>query len=224
MLKIQIPSAKTSGFTIIELLLATSVFSVVLLAALAGFLGVGHLFYKGVSVTNTQNVATQVLNDIANNMQTSSAIQLPASTGTNGYTYMCVGSTRYTYTSVNGISVMANDSTGITYGSGSAGNYGLLKDSLPGNSGCTAPTGAKLASNGAVEMLDNQMRITQLKVQQVPSAQNLYNISIVVAYGDNTVLDFSKSKTQPACSGGSSSQAFCAVANASTTVYAGVRS
>ena len=219
---------KESGFTIVELLIATSVFSLVLLAALTSFIGVGHLFYKGVSLTNTQNVATQVLNDITNSMQSSSAISLPSTKPGTSYTYMCIGNARYTYTTANGISVPANDSSGANYNDGNnGGNFGLLKDTLPGLSGCSPPCASGGPGSGCfnqtspTEMLGANMRTADLKLNQV--ATNLYNLSIVVAYGDNSVMDLSNPK-QPACVGNYSDQSFCSVANLSTTIFAGVRS
>jgi prepilin-type N-terminal cleavage/methylation domain-containing protein len=223
----------TAGFTIVELLLATSVFSIILLAALASFLQVGRLFYKGVSLTNTQNTATQVLNDVAHSLQTSSTLSLP--TTANGYTYTCIGNARYTYTTTNisgqQVAVAANLSDSPNYGSGAnGGNFGLLKDTLPGSSGCAVPCWpASSCSNGQVvfsnpvEMLGDQMRVATFSISSVSGVQNLYNIKMVVAYGDSSVMSFSN-PGQPVCIGNSQNQAFCSVVNLSTTVFQGVRS
>jgi prepilin-type N-terminal cleavage/methylation domain-containing protein len=61
------------GFTIIELLIATTVFSVVLVGALAGFLEIGKLFYKGVSTTSTQSIANEVLQDVSGQFQSAAS-------------------------------------------------------------------------------------------------------------------------------------------------------
>ena len=224
---------RLAGFTIVELMLATSVFSVVLLVALTSFLQVGHLFYKGVSLTNTQNVATSVLNDVSNSVQNASTISssTPYTSGT--YDYLCAGNTRYTFTThnVNGqqVSVAASLSTTPNYNSGdNGGNFGLLKDSLPGSSGCAAPCASGCGSAGfdqtkPVEMLGDQMRLASITITNVPTVQNLYNIKMVMAYGDDTFLNFSIPR-QPVCTGSSANQAFCSVVSLSTSVFAGVRS
>ena len=222
---------KAAGFTIVELLLATAVFSFVLLVALAAFLGVGHLFYKGVSLTSTQSIANQVINDMSNNMIGASSVTKPTSSG--GYTYMCIGNSRYTYTSVSGKTVYAQDSGGINYNNGSSGgNYGLLKDQLPSNGSCLAPTAATLSSNGAVEMLTTNMRVANVYICGVNASTTLYNIDIVVAYGDNSALTFGSAPasqcgepTYPkvSCQGNYSNQAFCSVVKQDTTAFVGAR-
>jgi len=231
-----------AGFTIAELLIATAVFSVVLLAALAAFLGVGHLFYKGVSLTSTQNAATQVLNDMSNSVQSASFVSSPALS--NGYIYTCIGNTRYTYTisTANGAAVMASDGGGLTAGGlqngDHGGNFGLLKDTLAGSTTCSppcAPGGGcadPLNPNTSVEMLGQNMRVENLFITGANcSSSTLYNINLWVAYGDNSVFNYSNGPASPCggvapnktltCAGGQSSQAFCAVVNLSTTISSG---
>src|ERR1700685_4674914 len=135
-LKTKQPGQK--GFTIVELLLATSVFSLILLVALGSFLQIGRLFYKGVSLTSVQNVATQALNDMADNIQTASSVSALASSG--GYNYFCIGNTRYTYTThlYNSLQVSNTANPSVSnqiYAPGKTGTYGLIKDS----SGCGVP-------------------------------------------------------------------------------------
>jgi prepilin-type N-terminal cleavage/methylation domain-containing protein len=218
--------AGQKGFTIVELMLATAVFSIILLVALGSFLQIGRLFYKGVSLTSLQNVATQALNDITNNIQTASSVSAVTSTGTGGYTYFCIDNYRYTYTthSYNSqqVSNTADPSASVpNYSSGSAGTFGLLKD----NSGCGVPCQTGGPNSGCfnqtnpVEMLGANMRLANITITNV--AQNLYNIKMVVAYGDDSVLNFSLVAPYAACISGSANQAFCSVVTTSTTVLRG---
>src|SRR5438105_2859585 len=62
-------ASSSSGFTIVELLIATTVFSIVLIVFLATFLRISELFYKGVSLSNTQETARTVLQDITDDLQ-----------------------------------------------------------------------------------------------------------------------------------------------------------
>ena len=61
------------GFTIIELMIATSIFSMILLLCTVAMLQIGRTFYKGVTVTNTNEVARAVITDISSSITYSSA-------------------------------------------------------------------------------------------------------------------------------------------------------
>ncbi|MGH7157117.1 MAG: PulJ/GspJ family protein, partial [Candidatus Saccharimonadales bacterium] len=124
-------ATKTPGFTIVELLIATSVFSLVLMGALAGFIHAGQIFYKGVSVTQTGADAKQVLDDVSNSINNTGAGQIIASPSSSQYSYYCVGNVRYTY---NSLHTMIDLSVGQSYNPN--GNYGILRDVV---SGCAAP-------------------------------------------------------------------------------------
>jgi type II secretory pathway pseudopilin PulG len=227
--KIRSRGMKTmSGFTIIELLLATSVFSLVLLGALAGFLRTGNLFYKGISLTQTQAVTKQVLDDVSSNITSSESVEAPNQDPTQGYTYYCIGSSRYTYILNNEIG--AQDSNYSSPSNG--GNYGLLKDTLP-NNGCAqpcAPGGSCSAPlTNPVEMLSPNMRLSEFLICSQGNSSSLYTVSITVAYGDSSSLSFpnqstptcaSPSFTAPSCQGSTQTQQFCAVTSLSTSVYA----
>src|SRR5437868_3577403 len=107
MKKIQKQQSKpmNQGFTIIELLVATLVFSIVLVVLLATFVGISRLFYKGVNIANLHNDTRTITQDIENDIKfVQSAPQsfadpvdpsrpwLPAGQG-----YFCIGLHRYTY-------------------------------------------------------------------------------------------------------------------------------
>jgi len=218
------------GFTIIEVLIASAIFSVVLLAALAGFMQIGRLFYKGVTISQTQAIANDILSDVSGNFQTATSVtgQL---TG-NGYTYLCVGSARYTINRTVKI-----DQSSPSYPDHSpGGNFGLLKD-ITSSSGTACPppcnnlpVGGVLATCGSdnlrlsnpVELLGNNMRLSSFSITS-PTTQslNLYNVSIVVAYGDDDLFD-DFTLASPTCKSGSGGQ-FCAVSQINTVLHRGWR-
>jgi hypothetical protein len=151
----------------------------------------------------------------------------------NGYYYFCVGSTRYTYSTHpdNGQQVAntANPSaSNQIYSGGTGGTFGLLKDKMVGN-GCAAPCfpaasciAEQMAlSNSSVEMLGDNMRLASIIISNTNAAQNLYNINMVMAYGDDSVLNFSAAAPYATCIGNSANQAFCSVVTTSTTVLKG---
>lgn len=231
--------ASFRGFTIVELLIATSVFSLVLLGALAGFLQIGHLFYKGVSSTNTQSVANQIIQDISGNFQTNGSFSRIPAAGTQvmpvgdqgnsdpNYAYYCVGDTRYTYN----INHMLDVSASTNYSApGSGGNFGLLKDVLPGSSGCatpcttdtsvSCPAGAVRFKN-PVEMLGDKMRLTEFEIAPVSSGSNFYNVTLVVAYGEDDALANKDNPDTIGCDSSSGIQQYCSVSRMDTSLYKG---
>lgn len=221
------PKVKSTGFTIVELMIATVVFSVVLLGALAGFIGIGHLFYKGVSTTNTQGLVNQMMQDVSGEFQAATSFTPVKAAGAQKYDYYCIGHTRYTYN----IGHEVNTSDTPDHSSPPTGNYGLLKDTLPG-SGCatpcaetapTCPAGA-VRFNDPTELLGDKMRLVQFSIgkdQPTNPASKLYSISIVVAYGEDDAFDNLTSPDTIACKGDSGIDQFCAVGRLTSSVYRG---
>lgn len=211
-----------SGFTIIELLIATTVFAVMLLLAQSIFVQIGHLFYRGVSITNTQETANHVFQDITGNFQNAQTVNSGAS---SGYTYYCVGNSRYIYQ----IDKPVDSSAATDHSAG--GNYGILKDILPGAGNACAPPCDPSGScpNGwvpfknPVELLGDKMRVGQFSIVQSTTTSNLYNVSIVIAYGDNNSVTYRTTGDPSTIACASDRQNnFCAVSSINTSVFKGI--
>lgn len=96
-----------AGFTIIELLIASLVFSIVLVGVMAAFIQISRVFYKGINMSNTQNSTRTITQDIENDIQFGSGVVHAPTTGDNYLTtasnnpaftnYFCVGDHRYIY-------------------------------------------------------------------------------------------------------------------------------
>lgn len=214
---------KEGGFTIVELLIATAVFSVVLLGALAGFLEVGRLFYKGVSSTSTQTVANQILQDVSGSFRTNNNF---APGGSNGYSYYCIGNSRYTYNINHELDINAAPNHAAP---SAGGNYGLLKDTLPGSSGCATPAAENIPNpppgsirfQNPLEMLGDKMRLSAFNITQTSSTSNFYDVSVVVAYGDDDAFDNLNDPNTIACNPRSGLEQFCSVSRLNTSLYKG---
>ena len=232
-------NAQQGGFTIIELLIATAIFAIILLTALAGFTEIGRIFYKGVSTTGTQNIANQISQDILGNFTTAEKVSGPnsykiPSTADSIYAYYCVGNTRYTY-NLNYRLDTSTSSSHAAPASKDGGNFGLLRDVLPGSSACAAPCNdqgtdscppSTVKFNNPTEMLGDNMRLSAFSIQpDTGVSANFYNISIVIAYGDDSRLAY----TDPGdlstvyCAGNSRDQQFCSISRINTGVYRGDR-
>jgi prepilin-type N-terminal cleavage/methylation domain-containing protein len=87
---------KQDGFTIVELIIATAVFSVILLICASGIIVIGKLFYKGIISTATQEVARSAIDDIKEDFELSGGyfVAIPPSSGYEGF---CIGSHLYSY-------------------------------------------------------------------------------------------------------------------------------
>jgi len=203
------------GFTLIELLIATSVFSLILLVALAGFAGVGSLFYKGVAITQTQSISSQVMDSLRSNIQSAVSVLGPLRSP-GGLNYYCVGGVRYTY-NLN----YEFDTTKAE----SASNFGLVKDTLPGSGGCSPPCfsacqAGETLINKPQEILANKMRLVKFQVNA--AGGQLYNVYVNVAYGDDDSFSNLNDPDNIVCKGGLSDQRFCAVIKMSSSVYEGL--
>lgn len=93
-----------TGFTIMELMVAISVLSVLLLMSTLVLIGVGKLYSKGINMANVQDVTRNVLEDVTSAVQFSGQPM----TGPTNHTYtgggsginvtaVCFGSIRYSY-------------------------------------------------------------------------------------------------------------------------------
>lgn len=197
------------GFTVLELLVATMVFSVVLLLLTFGILQIGRIYYKGVTSASTQETARTVIDLVARDIQFSGGAfaKDPTPPGDGATGFYCVGNHRYSYILDRQLS------TSPTPGVQSA--HGLVVDEVSPCNFATGPQNFMLPSlPGSRELLGARMRIDKFVIEEVPGSAGLYNITIRVVYGDNELLDFA---THSRCNSGAGS-AFCAVSELTTTV------
>jgi len=215
----------SGGFTIAEISIATAIFAVILLIAMAIFFGIGRIFYKGISVSQTQEATEQVYQDIAGNFQGASSVSIPTGQP-NGYYYYCIGNTRYTYNP--NYEVDLNNPSPSHAAPGSGGTFGILKDSLPG--GCATPcddinplticSPPNVKFNNPVELLGQKMRVSQFSITPSANNPNLYKLDLVIAFGDDDVLD-TTDPANPVCKTGVGSE-FCSVNRIDTAIYQGL--
>lgn len=219
----KLPQNRSAGFTLLELLVATSIFAVILLVVTAGILSFSRQYYKGVVSSTTQNTARAIMADATQAIQFGSTVQ--PNLGGKGF---CVDNKLFSY------------QTGrqVTDGGGVAarhqGYHGLILSSIAsGCSASTAPLAMPASSTlpaGQRELLANHMRLAALDVTADPTDSTLYTVHVRVVYGDDDLLcsvaagDCSSSsmsvnldKADLACKGNTGSQ-FCAVSDLTTTV------
>lgn len=145
-----------SGFTIVELMIATVVFSMVLLVCAYAILHVGRMYYKGMVMNRTQDVARRIVDDVADTVKF----------GTGDYSYRpsdCYkfGDTVYKFNNTLFDGVISTES--IVKGYGDCVSFAI---------GTTQ-----------TEFMSKNMRLTDFSV--VKSTNGVFSISVTVSYGEN---------------------------------------
>lgn len=200
---------KQHGFTIIELMIATTVFSVIMLIAAVGVLEFTRAYFKGVTASDTQTVARTIMADIVQNIQFGQNIKTD-NDPTGDSRAFCIDNTLYSYLPDAEVTSGTPDSTRHLY------SHGLIKQINTACSGSAAldiPTITNLSSipGEAREMLSEHMRIAELTVTS--SSDQLYTVNLKVVYGDDDLL----TPDHAGCKSQAGSQ-YCAVSELATTV------
>lgn len=216
---------RQKGFTIIELLIATSVFSMLLLIILTAVTIVGKMYYKGVTNAKTQEVARRLAEDISQQLQYSS--DAPAPKGGLPLTFnsgdklgFCVGEVRYI--------IVPNKLV-------TPGKHAIWadRDAFQTPVPCTVTdvnmdAAQPSTTPHARDLLPEDMRLLDLKILPLNSQGTLWKIYVKVAYGVDDLLVDSADYTQKispsnfrnaVCKGSEVGSQFCSVSEIEATVY-----
>lgn len=197
------------GFTIVELLIAITVFSMVLLLCSMAIIHVGKMYYKGNIINRTQDTSRKVLEDITQTVQFGRRTVTSAEfrrTGVNGaLESLCLGNVRYSFT------------RGMSMGTGAGQARNLLwKDIIPDTVADCPPL--DVIAGGlpdGQEMLGTNMRLP-LGLNVTESA-GVWTISFRVSYGDLEDL-FVSGTNFGECRSADAGGEFCAVSDMNTGV------
>lgn len=228
-----------SGFTIVELMIATVIFSLTLLLITLGLLRVTRTYYKGVTSDRTQQTTRAIMDEISQAIQFSGgtivATPGPDNNPDNDPDAPLQNDTPYNFC-INGVrySFVLNRKLveGTPNVSQKEARRVLLTDTPP--SGCSSGAPFNLTQSsynpniGSLvnprEMLSPNMRLAKLHV--IDKGNNLWQIDLVVIYGDNDLLVDATGKkindvgfdiSTAICTGAPGSQ-FCARSALSTIV------
>ena len=203
------------GFTIVELLVATVVFGVVLLVITVAILQFSRVYYKGVTESNTQEAARAVVDRIAQSIQFNGGIVTvtpprPAGAGNPAAPQaFCVGNQQYTYV----VGRQLVDSAPVA-GQNQSWHTLVVRDLA----GCTAASPTPPMNTAATtgqELLSPGMRLAKMKVESLGG--NLYKVSVRVVAGIKELV-FNDDAETARCETFQSGTQFCAVADISTVV------
>jgi prepilin-type N-terminal cleavage/methylation domain-containing protein len=193
------------GFTIIELMIATSVLATILLMVTVMMIGIGKLYYKGINQARVQDNVRSIGDELAQHLQLSDQGPQQAGTPINvsiaGHPYVinayCIDNTRYSY--IIGVQI------------GSIPHV-LWRDPTP-STGCTTPAALNNPGlSGGTELIAPHSRLTDFTISPLTSP---YSISVGVAYGDDDLLTLNGVNTT--CKSVTGDQ-FCSAAGLTTVV------
>lgn len=224
------------GFTIIELMIATVVFSVILLTVSVSLIQIGRMYYKGVNSALTQNTARTIIDDISRPIQFAGQdVIIVNPTAINGINTgaFCIGGKRYTY----GLNAQVTDDPSIDGTYNTAGTHkarhAFWQDTITTPAACVAvdltqatpqppsvdPT---VQGTNGQELLGQNMR---LKDFTLTKQGHIWNINLKVLYGDDDLISFSDAAhTQPdKCIGLPSGDQWCALSELSTQVVSRIQ-
>ncbi|MEX2014473.1 MAG: prepilin-type N-terminal cleavage/methylation domain-containing protein [Candidatus Saccharimonadales bacterium] len=164
---------KSKGFTIVELMIATSIFGVILIVAASGVIAIGRIYYKGITSSKTQETSRSVIDTISRTVQFTGQ---PMSTGGSfpGTQVICFGQDRYTYTINSKVDTDISDGVIIA---------GLIYDRRTDLSACSP---IDLEDPAGTELLPENVRLLDFRVASI--SPDLFKINVKVAYGDNDLL------------------------------------
>lgn len=199
------------GFTIVELIIASTVFSMVLVVVSSGIIQISRQYYKGITTSRTQETARSVAEEMGDAVQFSgSEVRVTADA-------ICIGNTRYSFV-INQQIRQDGPRNALYYDTGISPSSPCVSVFTLGS----LPPGK--------ELLSENMRLIDIRVERVANEANLYRIYTGVAYGDNDLLtiyppnalptDNPTAGTQPRdalCRPGAGSN-FCAVSKLDLTV------
>lgn len=207
------------GFTVIELMVATAVFSVLLIVVTVGILQISRVYYRGITESNTQDTARRITDIIAQSIQFSgSNITTTDPEAEPGAAHaFCIGNEQFSYTPGYQVVDDPDPSLHQTY-------HGLVQHTVAGCTGSTEPQDVRSPSVDGRELLEPNMRLSKLDVLHV--GPNLYRVDVRVVFGDDDLLqspsdpDGELAATRPdaSCVGVTAGTQFCAVAELSTIV------
>lgn len=173
------------GFTIVELMIATSVFSVILLGATAATIQIGRLYYKGVIMSRVQQSSRRIMEDISRPIQFSGSdvrLSSPKTQVIGGLETgaICIGNKRFTY----GINAQV-DPNATGYTPAHKARHAMYQDELSGNNAPCTILDLTQALPAGRELVAENMRLARFNPTVT---DNIWSIDMLLIYGDDDLL------------------------------------
>ena len=212
--------SKQKGFTIIELMIATVIFTLVLMICLSGIMQITKMYYRAVTQNKTREVARSIIDEIGESIRFSKESIQPGTAivgpqvdlSNNAIGFFCIGAKRYSFALDRQMkSAPENNKKQI--------RHSLWVDK-PGDCSVPADLTTETPSADGVDLVSENMRLYKLAIIQRDSVNNVYEIGMGVAYGDDDLLS-PRPEDNPVeytCEGAFIASEFCATINLNETV------
>ncbi len=216
-----LPESNEKGFTILELLIATTVLSVILVMVSFVMVGIGNIYQKGINQARVQTSTRNITREVSEQLQLmnrSSAFVGPSSPAPGRFKTFCFGDVRYTY--------VIGEQLGTDSSPENPKIPHVLWRDTPGAAACAAGPALDLSTNnangepngsasGGTELGPANSRLTVFDISSTLSG--LYTVNVGVAYGDTDLLTSPPIGPTVRCNSGAGNQ-FCSAAFLSTVV------
>ena len=181
-----------NGFTIIELLIATVVFSVVLMVITASIVQFGKLYYRGVVQDRMQETVRNISESVTQTIQFAGVSTPVSFTNGSNITGYCIGNIRYTMNTL-------------------AGSYHLTRDTI------SSPCSVAAVGTNRTEFLGTDMQPLKFTINS-SLAGKADTVAIKIAYGPSDVFLRDMSNNITGCKQVTVGGQFCAISDLTTTV------
>ncbi|CAN5640987.1 hypothetical protein BH23PAT1_BH23PAT1_3180 [soil metagenome] len=199
-------SNSQTGFTIVELMIATTVFAVLLLIASAAIVTIGRQFYKGIITARTHSVAVNISEEMSRGIQYSAS---PPRIIINGNIHAyCIADKEYVFE--KGVVQDGSDPVFVRR-DGCEPSWGGGPSAVDDNPSNFSET----------ELLGDNMRLAELTLDDI-NTQSTYSLFVKVVYApsdnDNELLN-DPTGPNARCKSGIAGSQFCASSELSVTVH-----
>ena len=215
------------GFTIIELMIAITIFSLVLLVIMAAITQIGKMYYKGVTAARTQNTTRQIVDRISQEIQFSDMAIEPRNvySANQKVGVLCLGKTRFFYTLNKMHGVESN--YGVWVDDGSTGSITDPCAQSPNSVATLEGMQSQIPTNAlnGSEMLHERARLLDLQIAKTGGS---WTVKVRVATGeadmfesvspDGQLIAFNDRPELAVCKGSEVGTQFCSVSELTSTV------
>jgi prepilin-type N-terminal cleavage/methylation domain-containing protein len=197
------------GFTILELMVATTVLSVILLIVTSVMINIGNLYSKGINQARIQDDVRNITDDVSQQLQLSATSEQSGVDTSYGPTInvYCIGNTRYSY-------VLNTQVNGHLDGLAASPIFTdvLWRDNPPNCQSTHAADLLNPPTDSGTELLAPNSELTAFNI----TGTSPYTIAVGAAYGSPSLL-VNPFAINAACQTTAGDQ-FCATASLTTTV------
>lgn len=213
-----VPYRRQDGFTIIELMVATAVFSMIMLVITAGVISFTRQYYKGVITSNTQTTARAIMTELTQAIQFGGTVTTGLSDGGNTLGF-CVDGKHYSYV----LGQQVSDRGAV--GPHQAYHAFVVDNTVQSCDASDTPVVPASITNGERELLGDRMRLASFDVSSDDS--QTYTIHLRILYGEDDVLtpsvssatfDWAANGGSVTCKLGLATSQYCAITDLTTKV------